>query len=879
MSDCLTTLWKQISICALIVFVLHVDSAYADDGANSDALPMVTNFLKQSCSDCHNAETAEGGLNLDLLPWQLKGSKNREQWILIHDRIEKGEMPPPDASELSEKDRHQLLSSLSKAIYKVDYSEVVTHGRGPMRRLNRSEYETNIRELLKLPHLDIRDMLPEDREGHHFNKSAETLDMSRVQLAAYLDATDFALREAMAVTVAPRKPRQQKLLATRMFAAANTYGGREAMFYAKNSQMVPLSGAELGKIRKTNNHDPEMELAIFRSPSWPYYGYPDSFRAVEAGAYRIRFSARAVRQVRNFRLRPATATQPMTFRARKRSGPDVSGDVRATGGVIDVQPESAVYETIVRLKQNETFEYSLLGLAVPRAINPPNGQLYYDFPPMPDDGHPGIAFQWLEVTGPLDSETWPPPSHKILFDDLPIRPAGDGQQKAELVSNQPRVDAVGLLRRFIRRAEREPISDDVIKVYESLVLTELEQGASLSEALLTGYSAFLCSGHYLYLREPVIVADDNEVDHYAIAERLSHFLGNAPPDTTLKSHATHGRLGDSHVLQAETDRLIECETFEKFIDNFTDYWLSLKDIRRDEPDARLYPEYRFDDYLIESMEAETRAFFGMIVRDNLPITVLIDANFALVNDRLAKHYELRPVTGSYLRRVELPESSSHGGLLTQAAIMKVTANGSTTSPVIRGAWIMDRIMGNPPPPPPEKVPAVEPDIRGATTIREQLAKHAKEQSCASCHARFDPVGFALENFDIMGAWRGRYRSLKSGVKVTGIDRAGHNYSYHVAGAIDASGQLLDGSTFQNIDELKAILVSQPRQLARNMLHQFSIYATGTPVRFSDRPVLEEILDRCQDDGYRTRDLLHQFVQSRIFLGTKSTDQRLTQSSK
>ena len=231
------------------------------------------------------------------------------------------------------------------------------------------------------------------------------------------------------------------------------------------------------------------------------------------------------------------------------------------------------------------------------------------------------------------------------------------------------------------------------------------------------------------------------------------------------------------------------------------------------------------------MEAETRTFFRTMVEGNLPIVALIDTDFAYVNDRLARHYDLNPVSGSQLRRVTLPPSSPYGGVLTQAAIMKVTGNGTTTSPVLRGAWVMERIMGDPPPPPPASVPAVEPDIRGATTIREQLARHTSDVSCAACHARFDPVGFALESFDIMGAWRERYRSLGSGEEVTGIDRAGHDFAYRVAGPIDAGGRLRDGREFADIEDLKAILESEPRQLAYNLLQQLTVYATGTPVRF------------------------------------------------
>lgn len=854
---------------ALLILLPWSVSVSADELLNttSDSVPEnVSALLKQFCFECHDNETSEGGLNLTTLPWNPKDTSVIRQWVLIHDRIHKGEMPP-DAESLSSKQRKQLLHALSQPIYDADYTDVQLNGRGPIRRLTRDEYEQNLRDMLKMPHLDIRDMLPPDREQHHCNRVARALDVSHIQLASYLEAADAALRQAVASGTAPRKAVTTFLPATRMFQEASTFGGREAMFYAKNSQMVPLSGEQLREIRKKNEHDPKMELAIFRSPSWPYYGYPEDFVAREAGEYRVRFSARAVRQMHDHHLRPAWHPIPMTFRARKRSGPDVSGDVRATGGIMDIQPETAEYQTTIRLKRNETFEYSLLGLPVPRAINPPNAPLYYDFPPMPEDGHPGVAFQWLELTGPIDEKSWPPQSHRVLFADLPIQQAEQGTLAVTLVSEDSKQDAIRLLHRFLKAAQRQPLPEETIKVYENLVLDGLAGGEPLSEALLAGYSAFLCSGHFVYLQEPVHHSDRNtDQVQYAVASRLSHFLTSSRPDERLMDLAAKGSLLDTSTLAAESDRLTDSRAFERFIISFTDYWLSLKDSRRDEPDARLYPEYRFDDYLIESMETETRTFLTVMVRENLPIMTLIDSDFAFVNDRLSRHYGLRPLDGSDLRKVSLPEAGPYGGLITQAAIMKITANGTTTSPVIRGAWVMDRIMGDPPPPPPASVPAIEPDVRGATSIREQLSQHTKDPACARCHAGFDPVGFALENFDIMGAWRNRYRSLGKGEKITGIDRAGHDYEYYIAGPVDAAGWLPDGRTFQNINELKKILAENPRRLARNFLDRLTVYATGTPVRFSDRPVIENILDQCHSANYRTRDLMRQLVQSRIFHG-------------
>ena len=188
---------------------------------------------------------------------------------------------------------------------------------------------------------------------------------------------------------------------------------------------------------------------------------------------------------------------------------------------------------------------------------------------------------------------------------------------------------------------------------------------------------------------------------------------------------------------------------------------------------------------------------------------------------------------------------------------------------------MDRLIGNPPPPPPASVPAVEPDIRGASTIRELLALHTKSESCAACHAKFDPVGLALENFDILGAYRERYRGLAgsgtgpvTGDGVTGIDRAGHDYSYLLTAKVDSAGQLESGEEFADIRDLRKLLLSDSRQLARNLLRQFIVYSTGTPVRFSDRREIEPLLDQCADGGYGICDLIHALVQSRIFYGEK-----------
>lgn len=836
---------------ALLALVLALYATnHPADATRAAVAPIpapLASLLQQHCGQCHDKAAHSGGLDLTALSFQLSDRALREQWIRVYDRVEKGEMPPKSAS-LPAAQRAELLKLLGAQLHAADQAEIVATGRGPLRRLNRDEYEQNLRDLLQLPHLDIRDQLPADREAYHFNKVSETLDMSRVQLLAYLDAAEAALQQAMVKTAQPPAPMKYRAVGKQLSFVRAITGEKQSLFFARNA--VGIDSNEKG-----DEADPTVEMAMFRSPGWPYAVFPKKLATTVAGNYRVRFSARAVLQTEGFKIKPAMQPVPLTFRSRRPTNHDIAEDVKSVGGILDIQPnevDAGVYETIVYLGAGQTIEYGLLGLPVPQ----PDARGItgsYRFPPFPAGGQPGIAFHWLEFEGPLAPATWPPASHRVLFDDLGV----------EVKSANPTQDAKRLLRRFIKLASREPVPEEAITKFEQLTLSRLNNGASLADALLSGYKAFLCSDLFLYLREPV------RNNPFAIASRLSHFLTDTRPDAALLELAQKGKLRNAAVLRRETERLLASDGFQRFVTHFTDYWLSLRELRRDDPDIRLYPEYRLDDYLVESMGLETRAFFTAMVRENLPATTLVDANFTFANDRLAQHYGLPAMAGSALRKVTLPQGSPYGGLLTQAAILKITAHGVATSPVLRGAWVMDRLIGQPPSPPPPGVPAVEPDIRGAKSMRELLALHTKSSMCASCHAKFDPVGLALENFDVMGRWRTNYRGLETGQRISGIDRSGHDFSYTIAGAVDASGKLADGRSFQDVHALKAIFKANPRQLARNLLQQFTVYATGTPVRFADRREIESMLDACAKNEYRVGDLLHALVQSKIFLGQNS----------
>ena len=630
---------------------------------------------------------------------------------------------------------------------------------------------------------------------------------------------------------------------TNLFPGFRSTGTIHSMFFIKDNKGINVEEERWTPLPKELAEDPSLEMGLFRSPGWPYGAFPRGFAAKHAGEYKVRFSARAVLQHPGYQVSDAKHAVPMTFRSRRPTNHDIAEDVKSVGGILEIQPGANVYETTVPLIAGQTVEYGLLGLPVPQ-VDAEGKTGSYRYPPLPAGGQPGVAFQWIEIEGPIPPSMWPPPSHRVLFDELGVSPT----------PAQPKAEASRLLRRFLKSAARGPAPEEAVRRFEQLVFARLDRDEPFSEAMLAGYQAYLCSDLFLYLREPN--------DNFAIADRLSHFLTNSRPDAQLLG----SRLRDPSALRRETDRLIESAGFDRFVKNFTGYWLNLRHLRRDDPDKRLYPEYQLDEYLIDSMERETLAFITTMVRDNLPIRNLVDADFLYVNERLARHYGLEPIYGAAMRRAPVPKGSPLGGLLTQGAILKVTANGTSTSPVLRGAWIMDRILGEPPTPPPPGVPAVEPDIRGAKTIRELLAMHTKSSTCAGCHAKFDPAGLALENFDVAGRWRTHYRGTAEGERVSGIDHTGHDFAYTIAGAVDASGTLADGRRFRDVRDLKAIFAANPRQLARNLLQQLTVYATGTPVRFSDRAEIEKMLDACAADGYRTRDLVHALVASRVFLG-------------
>jgi hypothetical protein len=339
----------------------------------------------------------------------------------------------------------------------------------------------------------------------------------------------------------------------------------------------------------------------------------------------------------------------------------------------------------------------------------------------------------------------------------PVKVPG-GNAVLEVQPNDAASDARRIIASFARRAFRRPVSETELAPFIALVAKRQANGSTFEQAVRAGLVGVMTSPEFLFLREM-----PGRLDDFALASRLSYYLWSSMPDEELLSLAESGKLREPATLHAQVDRLLQSAKAKAFTENFTGQWLRLREIDFTEPSGQLYPE--FDDMLKVSMVREARLFFDELLRSDLPITNFLASDFSMLNGRLAKHYGIPGVDGWTFQRVNLPPESHRGGVLTMAAVLKVTANGTNTSPVMRGAWVLDRIFGRPPKPPPPDAGSIEPDIRGSTTIREQLAKHRRVEACASCHVKIDPPGFALDSFDVIGGWREFYRSTGTGKPV------------------------------------------------------------------------------------------------------------------
>lgn len=778
------------------------------DAAGGSFEEQVRPFLVRHCQDCHSGEKPKGNLRVDQLTTDFAADAGRRRWRSVLERIQAGEMPPQAKPRPPEMEIQALVKWIDSSVREAEARQRATEGRVVLRRLNRVEYENTVRDLLGV-HVELKELLPRDSSADGFDNVGEALHLSSFQMERYLEAADVALDVAIA-----NRPKPPPVIKKR--------------YFMKNQHQVKTSTESVYRLLDDDT------AVLFSSSPWVcivlYELYPP-----DGGSYRFRVSASGYQ----------SAGKPVTYRLD-------AGNLSMTGkpslvGYFDAPADkSDVVEFIAHLEPKNTLRISPYGLAGAQTVHKIGADKY--------EG-PGLAVEWVDVEGPLN-ETWPPESHRRIFGDMPQEkfPAYNRPDRVEVISKEPLADAERILRKFARRAFRRAVTDDDLRPLMGLVEARLKEKHTFEQAIRVGLAAIMVSPEFLFLEEK-----PGQLDNFALASRLSYFLWSLPPDEELLALAEKRQLDRPETLRAQVERMLKAPQAANFTENFVGQWLGLRDIDFTIPSHILYPE--FDDMLKVSMLRETELFFNELLKDDLSLLNFVSSDFTMLNGRLARHYGIPGVDGWEFHKTTLPPDSHRGGVLTMASVLKVTANGTSTSPVTRGAWVLDRILGTPPPRPPENVAALEPDIRGATTIRQQLAKHRQIEACAGCHARIDPAGFALESFDVIGGWREYYRSSGNGKEVLVEGRRMH---YLQGPPVDPADKLPDGRAFQNIDELKQLLLADKDQIARALTTRLVTYATGGAPAAADLPQIDAIVTWIREKNYGFRSLIQEIVASDFF---------------
>lgn len=756
----------------LALVLLHRPALSAESGD-------IRTFLKSHCVECHNADTQEGKIRLDTLEFPSAKNDTAHIWTRVVNAVERGEMPPDYQEQPADSEKQALVSQIVKTITRTTPQPVA------LRRLNRLEYERTVHELLGVD-VPLADLLPDDGKVQGFDKGGDGLSFSSVLMEQYLEAANVAFDAAI-----------------RRFAPLPAETRRvDLMSFKENIQSVQK---KKGGVIEVDN-----SLVKF-TPGWPMARI-DPAHPIEDGVYRCRVAV--------WPYDPGDRTLAVALYVGSMFGTDTRDFV----GIFDVtgtSQEPRIIEFTQRMSLGDTIH------VLPRIW--PEHITWRD----KDKKRPGVGIAWVETYGPLD-QSFPSEATRRLFGDVSSISMDakwsiwmkdrKGVKHHVVESSQPKEDIERILREFIPRAFRRPVSAAEMRPFIELALGRLAEGRSFEEAVRSGVTATLCAPQFLLLNsEPV-------VDDYTIASRLSYFLWSTMPDEQLLQLAAAGKLSDPVVRRAQVERMIQDPKIETFVTDFTGQWLDLHDIEFTTPDKFMYPEY--DPLLLEAMKGETQHFFQHMLQEDLSVMNFVDSDWTFLNQRLAEHYGYRDrrwasqygfpmVEGhEHFEKFPIPANSTRGGVLTQASVMKVTANGTTTSPVIRGVWVADKLLGRPSPPPPPGVPAVEPDVRGATTIGQQLEKHRANADCASCHKRIDPAGFALEEFDAIGGERRRYRVVKDGGKTYG------KVNYSPGPPVVSGYDLPDGRKFANFDGFRQCLIADQAFVKRAIAEKLLIYATG-----------------------------------------------------
>lgn len=825
---------KSAHLVFLAIGVLLQSSVQADLGSGT-----AKNVLKTTCLACHDGETQEGGVNFEhLLAANLWD--NQQVWATAVDRVRAGEMPPDGG--LSAEERAALVAGLDSALRDEGEKRRRTVGRVPLRRLTPEEYEYTLRDLLHLEHLYVKQNLPDQPTRGFFDQSfsnrAAAQTLSPAGIHEYVKVADHAINMA---GVFGEKPTRNRF-----------HLKHEGFHHFK----IPV-GEHASYVGNAANRGLYLNLAPGERNNGGYSGW-----------YRFHLKTQSIRFNEH-----ADVFEPFNHPIYTQLSTVTRDDQKVNTAVLISQPHHMTVQEGLMYRGGDYFVMSFLS--------------------QNDTGHkrwgPGVLFDekesWLE--GPIIDE-WPPASYRALYGDLPNctfwdakkkwnagpsrmperrwHPRGDlrleharhnDQKMANyvVVSQSPEKDARRLLTTFMTRAFRRPVKPEEVESFYDLARPGIEANIPFQDAIKPAYVAVLSSPEFLFLKE-----EPGELDDFALASRLSYFLWRSLPDEDLFEAAKSGRLRDAAVLEAQVNRMIDDKRAERFVESFANDWLQVGQVEAT-PGTQ-------NAWLANSMRQEAYSFLLEMLRGDHDIRHLIGSRAAVVNDQLAHYYGIKGVQGPEFRLVRLPAGSPRGGLMTMASVLDVTSADDKTNPILRGAWVARKIMGISIPPPPPLPPQEElAEEDRPQTVREEIARHSTMQSCRDCHSKFDSIGFALEAFDPKGRERAFYPSKdpKQGKVVrVSLVHGGGSQEYRLSDEeVETAGETRDGRTFENITELKQLLLEDHEHFARHLTGLLMAFATGENVQYPDRQDIDEIM--AAQPGKKTlRSLILGVVRSRAF---------------
>ncbi len=833
-------------------------------GAAQDGLQGLQPFLKTHCYACHGPKTQKNDLRFDTLGRDLSDVVTLRTWQAILDQLNLAEMPPKKKPQPEPAEAAAFIETLTSVLQEAYAQHKGNGGRAVLRRLNRIEFRNTLRDLLYLEGPVFRNLgmakledtngngratrhstdpirdFPADEEEEGFDNLGERLVMSDFLLKLIIGAAEESLDLATHREARPKVETQRYAGHIRTKGPNPGLQSHSRAFHKDFDviyQRYREPGASTGGMGRVTSN----ELARKGVGT--------------AGRYRITIEVSAHNQQHPWgELIKSRQDKPMLvglhqINARRgglNEGNPTSQKLIEWAVPGDGKKRSLSFETWLDATwlpwigwENGPFDRSLRPSTVvekylPEAFQPrPNknaskeDKQAYE-PAMAaalfKAGYQGPQLRVHSLTLEPQIQTWPPPSHSFLY------------------GKKDRAPIDTLILRFAQRAFRRPLQPDEVARYVALVEQQREQGLDRVAALQVGYTAILASPRFYYLQES---ETGERLDNYELASRLSYFLWSSMPDAELFRLAAAGRLTDPKVLDQQVERMLKHRNAEAFTRRFTERWLRLDKLGAMPPERGGPFRFYWDRQMEPQMVRQTDAFFAHLLHTNGPIREFIDSDYTFLNERVATLlYHRDDVWGDGFRKVKVKDAR-RGGILTQPSVMTATANGVDTSPVVRGVWVLENILGTPPSPPPPDVEPLAPDLRGAKTIREQLEKHRQVASCNNCHRKIDPLGFAMENFDPIGRWRTRYRDTKK--------------------TIDPSSTLSNGQVVKDIVEFKKALLQRENDVARCLTEKLLTYASGRRLEPGDRGEVNRIVQALENKGSGLRDLVRLVASSDVFL--------------